>query len=133
MSTSPLELSCSRKLTLYRFDAIRKAREWVASLDLRPQDYISPVAALPPRYPAEDLMSFIDPDIRKSFNMMEVLIRIVDDSRVLNFKPEYGRNLITAWASICGEFRKLRNQWCTLIDATCRLPCRYHCESDSCD
>jgi acetyl-CoA carboxylase carboxyltransferase component len=50
-------------------------------------------------------MSFIDPDIRKAFNMTEVLIRIVDDSRVLNFKPEYGRNLITAWASIFGKFR----------------------------
>jgi acetyl-CoA carboxylase carboxyltransferase component len=50
-------------------------------------------------------MSFIDPDIRKAFNMTEVLIRIVDDSRVLNFKPEYGRNLITAWASIFGKLR----------------------------
>jgi acetyl-CoA carboxylase carboxyltransferase component len=66
-------------------------------------EYISPISVLPPRYSAEDLISFIDPDIRKAFNMMEVLIRIVDDSRVLNFKPEYGRNLITAWASIFGE------------------------------
>lgn len=53
------------------------------------------------------MISFIDPDIRKAFNMMEVLIRIVDDSRLLEFKPEYGRNLITAWASIFGKMSML--------------------------
>lgn len=47
-------------------------------------------------------MAIVDPDIRKPFNMMEVLIRIVDDSRLLNFKPSFGRNLITAWANILG-------------------------------
>ncbi|KAH7385810.1 carboxyl transferase [Pyrenochaeta sp. MPI-SDFR-AT-0127] len=85
------------------FDAVRKARDWVASLHLSSIDFLSPIIALPPRYPAEDMISFIDPDIRKPFNMMEVLIRIVDDSRILEFKPEYGRNLITAWASIFGH------------------------------
>lgn len=92
------------------FDAIRKAREWVASLHVQALDFRSPITALPPRYPAEDLMSFIDPDIRKAFNMREVLIRIVDDSRFLDFKPEYGRNLITAWASIFGNSFNLDQQ-----------------------
>ena len=85
------------------FDAIRKARVWVASLHLEAPEVISPVLALPPRYPAEDLLSFIDPDIRKALDMREVLIRIVDDSRFMGFKPEYGRNLITAWATIFGK------------------------------
>ncbi|KAF2824418.1 ClpP/crotonase [Ophiobolus disseminans] len=85
------------------FDAIRKARDWVASLHLRSLEYVSPIAALPPRYSAEDLLSIIDPDIRKAFDMREVLIRIVDDSRFLDFKPEFGRNLTTAWASIFGH------------------------------
>jgi acetyl-CoA carboxylase carboxyltransferase component len=35
--------------------------------------------------------------------MGEVLIRIVDDSRLAVFKPKYGRNMITAWAKIVGE------------------------------
>lgn len=85
------------------FDAIRKAREWVASLHSEASNVISPTAALPPRHPAEDLLSFIDPDIRKALDMREVLIRIVDDSRFMDFKPEYGRNLTTAWASIFGN------------------------------
>jgi len=34
--------------------------------------------------------------------MKEVLLRIVDDSRLAIFKPSYGKNLCTAWASIMG-------------------------------
>ena len=71
--------------------------------------------ALPPRYSPDDLISFINPDIRKALDMREVLIRIVDDSRLMDFKPEYGRNLITAWASIFGK----TNAWtgtCAVTD-----------------
>lgn len=85
------------------FDAVRKARDWVASLRVRPLSFSSSIPALPPRHSVEDLVSIIDPDIRKTFNMMEVLIRIVDDSRLLDFKPEYGRNLVTTWAHIFGK------------------------------
>ncbi|KAK6397207.1 hypothetical protein LTR65_007707 [Meristemomyces frigidus] len=35
--------------------------------------------------------------------MKEVLLRIVDDSRLSLFKPSYGRNLITAFAQIAGH------------------------------
>jgi acetyl-CoA carboxylase carboxyltransferase component len=34
--------------------------------------------------------------------MKEVLLRVVDDSRMVLFKPEYGRNLITAFTKIMG-------------------------------
>lgn len=56
----------------------------------------------PPRYPAEDLLSLVNKDIRKPFDMKEVLLRIVDDSRLSMFKPSYGRNLLTAFAQIQG-------------------------------
>lgn len=55
-----------------------------------------------PRYPVEDLLSLVNPDIRKPFDMLEVLLRIVDDSRLSVFKPKYGTNMITAWAHIQG-------------------------------
>jgi acetyl-CoA carboxylase carboxyltransferase component len=58
---------------------------------------------LPPRFPADDLLALVDTDIRKPFDMKEVLLRIVDDSRLSMFKPSYGRNLITAWAQIMGK------------------------------
>lgn len=61
------------------------------------------IPALPPRYPIEDLLYLVDPDIRKPFDMREVLLRIVDDSRLLQFKPRYGPSIITARAHILGE------------------------------
>jgi acetyl-CoA carboxylase carboxyltransferase component len=87
---------------MIRFDAIQKAREWVASLQVRPTNLerIDPPA---PRYPVEDLLSLVNPDIRKPFDMSEVLLRIVDDSRLSVFKPKYGPNIITASARIMGK------------------------------
>ncbi|KUL81627.1 hypothetical protein ZTR_10601, partial [Talaromyces verruculosus] len=84
------------------FSALRKAREWVASL---PSQDLSVCGqrlsqVIPPRYPAEELLSLMDPDIRKPFDMQEALLRIVDDSRLSIFKPGYGSNLITTWARI---------------------------------
>ena len=86
----------------HRFDAIRKAREWMLTLDtpLPPIRQLS--QPLSPRYSADDLLALVNPDIRKPFDMSEVLLRIVDDSRLLLFKPEYGRNLITAFTTIIG-------------------------------
>lgn len=88
-----------------RFDAIQKAREWVATLNMgmAPRLPDNLVAPLPPRYPAEDILSIVNPDIRKPFDMREVLLRIVDDSRLAEFKPKYGTNMLTAWAHILGE------------------------------
>lgn len=68
--------------------------------DLHPPRAIG--SAIAPRYPIEDLLSLVNPDIRKSFDMREVLLRIVDDSRLAIFKPSYGPNMLTAWAQIFG-------------------------------
>lgn len=86
-----------------RFDAIRKTREWVTSLP--PQTTIQKAlkAPLDPRYPIDDLLSIVSPDVRKPFDMAEVVLRLVDDSRVTPFKPTYGKNLLTSWAEIHGE------------------------------
>ena len=50
----------------------------------------------------DDILSLVNPDIRKTFDMGEVLLRLVDDNRLLIHKPKYGRNLITAFAQIHG-------------------------------
>ncbi|KAJ5892130.1 ClpP/crotonase [Penicillium subrubescens] len=84
------------------FDAIRMAREWVASLQMRTPPRLDMIEPIVPRYPIEDLLSLVNPDIRKPFDMNEVLLRIVDDSRLSVFKPKYGPNIVTAWAHIMG-------------------------------
>ena len=86
-----------------RFDAIRKAREWVAVLPQKTSPSAMTVySPAPPRYSAEDLLYLVDPDIRKPFDMGEVVLRLVDDSRVSLFKPNFGSNLMTAFAQIHG-------------------------------
>ena len=86
-----------------RFDAIRLAREWVASLQT-PVSLLADkaVEVLPPRYPMDDLLGLVNPDIRKPLNMKEVVLRLVDDSRLAVFKEQYGTNLMTTWAYIHG-------------------------------
>ena len=92
-----------RCLRINRFDALRKAREWVASLHQPKPLWLPQAEAAPPRYPVDDLLALVNPDIRKPFDMREVLLRIVDDSRLSIFKPKYGKNLITALAQIIGQ------------------------------
>ena len=86
-----------------RFDAIRKAREWVKTLPERQKWPRSLKEPLSPRYPADDLLALVNPDIRKPFDMAEIVLRLVDDSRLATFKPNYGKNLLTCWAELHGQ------------------------------
>lgn len=88
-----------------RFDAIRKAREWIKTLPERRQRLESLKEPLAPRYSADDLLALVNPDIRKPFDMTEVVLRLVDDSRLSTFKPNYGKNLLTCWAELHGQLR----------------------------
>ncbi|KAK3116596.1 hypothetical protein LTR53_002894 [Teratosphaeriaceae sp. CCFEE 6253] len=91
------------QLAVDEFDAIRKAREWVLALPSPVPKNPSNDDPRPPRYPAEDLLYLVDPDIRKPFDMGEVVLRLVDDSRLSTFKPSFGTNLITGFAQIYGH------------------------------
>ncbi|CAG9985063.1 unnamed protein product [Clonostachys byssicola] len=83
------------------FDAIQKAREWASTLKPRPGP-LRLKDPLAPRYPIEDVLSLVNPDIRKPFDMKEVVLRLVDESRLSIFKPKYGINMLTCWAHIMG-------------------------------
>ena len=85
------------------FDAIRKARGWVSTLKQQSRPVRSIRPPLAPRYPIEDIFSIVYPDVRKPFDMKEVVLRLTDDSRLAIFKPEYGPNLLTGWAHIMGR------------------------------
>jgi acetyl-CoA carboxylase carboxyltransferase component len=59
-----------------------------------------------PKYPAEDLYALIDPDPAKaasnSYDMHEVIARVVDRSEFDEYKPGYGRTVICGYARIGG-------------------------------
>ena len=56
----------------------------------------------PPYHDPEDLYGIIPDDVKKQFEMREVIARIVDGSLFHEFKPHYGDTMVTGWAFIWG-------------------------------
>ncbi len=59
-------------------------------------------APVEPKYPAEELYGVINADIRKPYDVREVIARIVDGSDFDEFKARYGTTLVTGFARIWG-------------------------------
>ncbi len=55
-----------------------------------------------PAYDPEELLGIVSTDLRKGFDMREVIARIVDGSRFHEFKELYGITLVTGFARIMG-------------------------------
>ena len=55
-----------------------------------------------PLYPAEELLGLAPTDLRATTPARELLARIVDGSRLDEYKEPYGRALVTGWASLGG-------------------------------
>jgi 3-methylcrotonyl-CoA carboxylase beta subunit len=85
-------------------DAVRIGR-FILSQLRRPK----PAAALarrqspePPAYDPDELLGVIPADGRIPFDIHEIIARIVDGSRFLEFKPDYGPTLVTGNAHLNG-------------------------------
>ncbi|WP_295935426.1 carboxyl transferase domain-containing protein [uncultured Xanthomonas sp.] len=83
--------------------ALARVRAIVAQLNWRKP---APALALrtpePPLYSAEELYGAIPADPRKPFDVREVIARVVDGSRLDEFKARYGTTLVTGFAHIHG-------------------------------
>jgi 3-methylcrotonyl-CoA carboxylase beta subunit len=83
-------------------EAIAIGREIVSHWD-RPQKWPlqrDPVEA--PYYDPEELLGIIPDDIKRGFDMREVIARIVDGSRFHEYQPAYGTTLVCGYANIWG-------------------------------
>ena len=83
-------------------EALALGREIVGLWARRPKadtDRREPEA---PFYDPDELYGIIPDDIKKQFEMREVLARIVDGSMFHDFKPAYGDTLVCGWAFIWG-------------------------------
>jgi 3-methylcrotonyl-CoA carboxylase beta subunit len=56
-----------------------------------------------PRYDPEELYGIIPADTRKPYDVREVIARIVDGSRLDEFRQRYGATLVTGFAHIHGQ------------------------------
>ena len=82
--------------------ALAIARRIVANLN-RPKPPVPEVVEpRAPRYAAEELYGVINADIKKPYDVREVIARIVDDSEIDEFKARYGTTLVTGFARLHG-------------------------------
>jgi acetyl-CoA carboxylase carboxyltransferase component len=83
-------------------DAIRIGREIVAHLNWKKLGWSKRVAVEEPLYDPDEMLGLASIDVRKPFDVKEILARIVDGSRFHEFKPTYGTTLVTGYAHIHG-------------------------------
>ncbi|KAJ3218031.1 Acetyl-coenzyme A carboxylase carboxyl transferase subunit beta 2 [Dinochytrium kinnereticum] len=96
----------SDQLAADELEAIRMAREWVVSLNWSRRTplpaSVTSYAYEEPIYEPETLLGVVQANIRIPFDAREVIARMVDGSRFLEFKSLYGQNLVTGWAGLRG-------------------------------
>jgi 3-methylcrotonyl-CoA carboxylase beta subunit len=82
--------------------ALAIARRIVGTLNTR-KDIDLPLAEPEePRYDAEDLEAIVPTDLKKQYDIREVIARLVDGSEFDEFKRLYGTTLVTGFARIWG-------------------------------
>ncbi len=56
----------------------------------------------PPNYNKEELLGIVPKDLKIPFDSKEIIMRIIDESILNEFKPSYGKTLITGFSKING-------------------------------
>ncbi|SVA75604.1 uncharacterized protein METZ01_LOCUS128458 [marine metagenome] len=83
-------------------DGIRLLREVMGHLNWRKLGPGPSKPADPPIHDPQELLGIVGEDLKKPFDIREVIARVVDGSRFEEFKPRYGPTLVTGWGSIHG-------------------------------
>jgi 3-methylcrotonyl-CoA carboxylase beta subunit len=83
-------------------DAIAIGREIVAQWDKAPKWACQREEPEEPYYDPAELYGILPDDIKKQFDMREIIARIVDGSRFHEYQPNYGKTLIAGFANLWG-------------------------------
>ena len=82
--------------------AIAIARSIVANLNWRKRHSLVLASPEPPAYDAEEIYGIVPTDTRKPYDVREIIARLVDGSRLDEFKSRYGSTLVTGFAHVHG-------------------------------
>ncbi|MFN3672875.1 MAG: carboxyl transferase domain-containing protein [Bosea sp. (in: a-proteobacteria)] len=82
--------------------ALAIARRIAANLNSVKQPEIDIAAPVEPLYPVEELEAVVPTDLKKQYDIREVIARLVDGSEFDEFKKLYGTTLITGFARLHG-------------------------------
>ncbi|MBX3394116.1 MAG: methylcrotonoyl-CoA carboxylase [Phycisphaerae bacterium] len=83
-------------------DALAITRSIVSHLNTRPAAHIGMAPVEQPLYDPREVYGVIQKDIRKPYDVREIIARVVDGSRFHEFKALYGTTLVTGFAHIWG-------------------------------
>ena len=82
--------------------ALALARQAVASLNRGRPHTVQWQAPEDPAYDPDELLGVVPGDLRTPYDIREVIARVVDRSRLDEFKPRFGETLVTGFAHISG-------------------------------
>ena len=83
-------------------DALLLCRDIFKHLNKTQKQPLDKKETIEPLYPIDEIYGLIPLNMRKGFNMYEIIARIVDGSRFQEFKTNYGKSIITGFARIMG-------------------------------
>ena len=83
-------------------DAVAITRRILQTLGAEPRPAIRPEASEDPAYDPSELYGIVPSDARTPYDIREVIARLVDGSRLQEFKALYGATLVTGFARIHG-------------------------------
>jgi 3-methylcrotonyl-CoA carboxylase beta subunit len=89
-------------LALDDHHALAIARRIVGNLNREKRVAMEVREPVPPRFAAAEIYGVISADIRKPYDVREVIARVVDGSEFDEFKARYGTTLVTGFARIWG-------------------------------
>ena len=92
----------SDHLAVDEVDAIRLGRQIIGRLNWRKLGPGPRHAAVDPLLDPDELLGVASTDVRVPFDVREIVWRVVDGSAFDEFKPLYGSQLVTGWASLWG-------------------------------
>ncbi|MCK4576863.1 methylcrotonoyl-CoA carboxylase [candidate division WOR-3 bacterium] len=82
--------------------AIKLARDIVANIPKRKKYPLDRIEPEEPYYDSEEIYGIVPQDLRKQFDIREVIARIFDGSKFHEFKELYGQTLICGYARLFG-------------------------------
>ena len=89
-------------LAMSEREALQRLREIVANLNWPTPQHATRRPVLPPRFSAEEIGGIIGTDLKRPYDVREVMMRLIDDSQMQEFKPEFGATLVCATAHLHG-------------------------------
>ncbi|SFQ06342.1 carboxyl transferase domain-containing protein [Tranquillimonas alkanivorans] len=82
--------------------ALALARQAVRALNREKPHNVALETPEEPAYDPDEILGIVPPDLRTTYDIREVIARLVDGSRFDEFKPRYGETLVTGFAHVFG-------------------------------